>query len=200
MNEIPSDHPLRKLFRWATRSAFRFNRELHSDEVERYFSEWVLARFVHADNLYRIRNARGRRLGEVAEMLAAGSSGAKRPDRAERQEAAFHQHLGDYVLFMVGLFPEGILGRAEMPGTADGLAVKVGSLFQTWRSPIEFYTLQGQASYRKVYDLLGGSTAEGAALFQSLSERFGDYLNVMSLVRLNLESTSHFRELKGLVE
>jgi hypothetical protein len=104
------------------------------------------------------------------------------------------------VLFMVGLFPEGILGRAEMPGTADGLAVKVGSLFQTWRSPIEFYTLQGQASYRKVYDLLGGSTAEGAALFQSLSERFGDYLNVMSLVRLNLEATSHFRELKGLVE
>ncbi|GAB4388139.1 MAG: hypothetical protein Kow0025_05590 [Thermodesulfovibrionales bacterium] len=188
MREIPPGHPLRKLFRWATRNAFRFSEELHAEEIEDYLSDWILARFVHSDNLYIIRNAKGRKLGEVAGLMAAGAPGAE-------GELAVNQHIGDYVLFMAGLFPEGLTRHLSRPGSAEGLLIKTGAIFRPCKSPLEYYVLRGQASYRRAYDLAG----EKAWVFQRLSDHFGGYVSVMSLVRLNLEGSSFFRSLKDII-
>ena len=50
----------------------RFIDHVHLDEpsVTQYVSDMLVA-FVHVDNLYRIRNAQGRRLEDVGEMLTS---------------------------------------------------------------------------------------------------------------------------------
>ena len=61
-------HPLRKLFADLTRETFY--RELHhyDSEVAAYPVD-LLVGFTHVENLYKIRDAAGRRLEDVGEML-----------------------------------------------------------------------------------------------------------------------------------
>jgi hypothetical protein len=60
---VSPNHPLRRLF------ADLVAKELPGDhEVAAYVGD-LLIDFVHVDNLYRIRNCRGKRLEEVGEML-----------------------------------------------------------------------------------------------------------------------------------
>lgn len=53
---IPVAHPPRRLFTAITERSFRYLTELLVD-------------FTHIDNLYKIRNAQGRPVDEVVEML-----------------------------------------------------------------------------------------------------------------------------------
>ncbi len=68
----------------------------------------LLVGFTHVDNLYRIRDSRGRRLEDVGEMLLESYPliGGGSFDR----EREVRKHVGDYVLFMTGLFPESLEG------------------------------------------------------------------------------------------
>src|SRR5262245_48345223 len=72
-------------------------------DIARYVAE-VLLRFTHVDNLYRIRNAKGRRLESVAEMLIA--SNPLLEGRSFLYEREVRKHVGDYTMFLAGLFPE----------------------------------------------------------------------------------------------
>ena len=69
---IPKDHPLRQLFGELVRRHFIHSVQLHDSDVVEYVTG-VLTDFTHVDNLYRLRNARGRRIEEVAEMLVASN-------------------------------------------------------------------------------------------------------------------------------
>jgi hypothetical protein len=60
--------------------------------------------FVHADNLYRIRNRRGKRLEEVGEMLLESNPLLDAPSFEREREV--RKHIGDYTLFLTGMFPE----------------------------------------------------------------------------------------------
>jgi hypothetical protein len=189
MKEISENHPLRKLFRSATGNAFRFNQALRTDAIEEYFSEWLLARFVRWDDPWRAGNARGWRLAEPCGTPAPGG------DRMG--ELALHQHIGDYVLFMAGIFPEGLVRGC--PGRGEGLLVRLGGLYQPCKSPLDFYIRQGQASYRKASEFMREVSPDKAGVLGRLSQDFGAYVRVMSLVRLNLAAASLFGDLKGIV-
>ena len=95
---ISSQHPLRRLFTelvWG---------EIPADqEVAAYVAD-LLIDFVHADQLYRIRNARGKRLEEVGEMLV--ESNPLLDARSFSREREVRKHIGDYTLFLTGMFPE----------------------------------------------------------------------------------------------
>jgi hypothetical protein len=94
----------------------RFVEHVHLKEssVTKYVSD-MLGAFVHVDDLYRIRNVRGRRLEEVGEMLIA--SNPLLMATSFDQEREVRKHIGDYTLFMTGLFPESIVkaSRAKLP-------------------------------------------------------------------------------------
>ena len=76
----------------------------------------LLCRFVRMDAIFRMRDVRGRRLEEVAEMLAeAGGESVS----AER-ERAIHKHIGDFVLFWAGVYPE-FLRWLRSPSRKDHL-------------------------------------------------------------------------------
>ncbi|MEJ2192309.1 MAG: hypothetical protein P8Y39_08165 [Nitrospirota bacterium] len=195
--KISGEHPLRRTFREAARNAFRFHPELHTEDVETYFSEWLLLRFVHADNLQRIRTARGKRLHQIAQMLAEGA--LAREEGSRIREMAVYQHVGDYVLFMVGMFPEGLKRMVESPASMDALLVRVGSLYYPCSSTLDFCVLQGKAGYERASDAMTSVSPEKAGVLRSLARRFDGYVDVMSLVRVNLEGSAYFRNIKGII-
>ncbi|MCZ7599905.1 MAG: hypothetical protein M5U09_22220 [Gammaproteobacteria bacterium] len=64
----------------------------------------MLAAFAHRDRLYRIRQAGSQPVEEVGRMLAEGDLFLEA--RSFDREREVHKHVGDYTLFVSGLWPE----------------------------------------------------------------------------------------------
>jgi hypothetical protein len=86
---------------------------LNEPRVTRYISDMLVA-FANIDNLYRIRNAQGRRLEEVGEMLIESNPllAAASFDR----EREVRKHVGDYTLFTPCVRKEERLGASPVGG------------------------------------------------------------------------------------
>jgi len=156
--EIPEGHPLRQLFQKLTESSLE-STGLRDVELTVYISD-LLIRFVHTDNLYKLRNAAGERLVYIVDMLLAASEGDFQRKREVRK------HIGDYSLFILGLFPESLLRH---------------------RRPVspEYYVEQGKESYLVVAEL--DRYKPTAALFRKLSDKFEYCINALSLEKEYLQ-------------
>jgi hypothetical protein len=97
------DHPLRRLFAGLTEQTFTITLGVADPGLVDYLS-LLLSRFVHVDAIYRLRNAQGKRLEEVAEMMIEAQ--ALPPEGRTRRE--FHRHIGDFTLFWTGVYPEAL--------------------------------------------------------------------------------------------
>ena len=96
---------LRMLFAEVVREAFFNELRYYDSEVVTYVGN-LLMDFTSTEQLYRIRDAKGRRLEEVGEMLIESNPllAASSFDR----EREVRKHIGDYTLFFTGLFPESL--------------------------------------------------------------------------------------------
>lgn len=106
---------LQQFFRHQLQHGFRACGLSETGTID-YVSE-VLARFAHTRLLYALRDADGRPLEYIVDMLAAwqqaqegGRGGARHSARA----APIMRHVGDYTLFMSGLFRERLAARGEL--------------------------------------------------------------------------------------
>jgi hypothetical protein len=97
------DHPLRRLFTGLTEQTFMARLGLADPPLTDYLSE-LLSRFIHVDAVYRLKNATGRRLEEVAEMLIE----AEALPAEGRTRREYHRHIGDFTLFWTGVYPEAL--------------------------------------------------------------------------------------------
>ncbi len=90
--EIERNHPLRRLFAELVQRHFFEDVRVRDARVAGYVSG-LLTDFTHQDNLYKIRNARGKRLDDVGEMLIESNPmlDASSFDR----ERAVRKHIGD---------------------------------------------------------------------------------------------------------
>jgi len=172
---IERTHPLRKLFRNALDFGLKHN-PIDNVEVADYIEEQILCEFIHTDNLYRIRDADGRRLEDMADMLAEGN--VLLNAQSYQREFQVHKHIGDYTLFMLGMFPM-VLTRRR------GREFILGHLVVPGASLSEHYMLQGQRSYRIASELTHGD------IFQELSLNFALYKNILELVRIYIESENN---------
>lgn len=100
---IPDHHPLRRLFGALTEKCFVETLGWPDQTVTEYVSN-LLVEFAHTDRLYRIRNHRGKRLDTVVELLY--ESEVLLEAQSLEREREVHRHIGDFTLFMAGLFPE----------------------------------------------------------------------------------------------
>ncbi len=102
---ISPDHPLHRLFGVLVQRTFYVRFGMADAGLAAYLSD-LLTRFVHVDTIFRIRDARGRPLGEVAEMLAEVYA----PERVTSylREREVHRHIGDFTLFWTGVYPEAL--------------------------------------------------------------------------------------------
>jgi hypothetical protein len=99
----PSDHPLRRLFAGVTETTFQTQLGVADPRLIDYLSA-LLSRFVHVDMIHRLRDAVGRRLEQVADMVAEVA--AVPPEGRTARE--MHRHIGDFALFWTGVYPEAL--------------------------------------------------------------------------------------------
>jgi len=117
----------------------------------------ILTEFIHIDNVYKIKNARGKRLEEVGEMLLEAEESYAFGIPPAR-ELHIHKHIGDYTLFMVGLFPESL--ERFSPLSIDHIVD---------------YIKAGKEAYYAVSEYRYGYYAELSPIFRRLSDYFECY-------------------------
>jgi hypothetical protein len=148
----PPEHPLRRTFAGLAEHAFFSDLGVADPPLIDYLSA-LLARFIHNDEVYRLRGLSGRPLTELAEMVVE----AERLPAGGTARRDYYRHIGDFALFWTGLFPEAV-GRQRSRDSKDALVS---------------YTAQGKRGY-----LLTSRMEEErhhdaeAELFRRLSEQF----------------------------
>jgi hypothetical protein len=113
MAVIPTNHPLRRMFAGITEQTFIARLGIGDPALIDYLSE-MLARFIHMDELYRLRGSGGRRLEEVADMLLE----AEAMPSGGRTRREYFRHIGDFTLFWTGVYPD-LLERLQPQARKD---------------------------------------------------------------------------------
>src|SRR5438876_11499200 len=97
------EHPLRRLFAGLTEQTFMTNLGVADPQLVDYLSI-LLSRFVHLDALHRFKNAQGKRIEEVVDMILE----AEALPATGRTRREYHRHIGDFTLFWTGVYPEAL--------------------------------------------------------------------------------------------
>jgi hypothetical protein len=130
----------------------------------------LLLRFSSIENLYPIRDARGRTLEEVGEMLVASNPLLEGPSFDWEREV--RKHIGDFTLFFAGLFPEAVnqwrLRRQRLDALLD-------------------YIQTGKESYFIVSEFNLFEYKSSAPFFRKLSEEFERCVFGLNLVKRDFE-------------
>jgi hypothetical protein len=155
-----SHHALRKIFEILTEKNFYERLGWPDVHVTQYITD-LLVDFIHIENVYRLKSVAGKQLREVAQMLLEGENQGRAGARDREREV--HRHIGDYTLFMMGLFPE-YLKRLKSASAEAGLISHPDVLMD--------YVKVGKRSYQIVSEFTSGSFSEIAPLFRKLSEHF----------------------------
>ena len=156
-NKAP-DSQLRGFFHHSVRQSF-WQLGIHDATVAGYVAD-VLTEFARSENLYKMRARNGRKVDNVVEMLSQHS-----PQMADEsdllRERTRRKYVGDYALFMSGIFRQYVEGR--------------GSL--------SFYLQEGSRSYWTVSELDLSLYRTGYFLFQELASKFEYYSGALDYVR-----------------
>ena len=151
MTTLPVHHPLRRLFSGLTEHAFMSILGVTEPRLIDYLSE-LLARFLHSDAVYRLRDSAGKSISDVPEMIReAESLPATGSTRRE-----YHRHIGDFTLFWIGIFPEAI--RQRQTGWS--------------RDTFISYVAMGKRSYYIASTFEEGRFAEEVPILRRLSSDF----------------------------
>lgn len=159
---VSDGHPLREFFQTLVHNSVSVKMGLRDTDVENYLCD-LITEFMHTDAC-ALEDA-DRKIDDIVQMLFEGDVllGAGSFER-ERQ---VHKHVGDYIMFWGGVFPEH-LELMRKAGRPAGLINHVH---------------QGRASYHLVSTFVHGDHATEASLFKRLSEEFETYLFALHLVR-----------------
>ena len=160
------DHPLRRLFAGLTEQTFLTTLGVGDPPLIDYLSQ-LLARFIHLDAIFRLRNTQGKRLEEVADMMLEGES--LPPEGRTRREV--HRHIGDFTLFWTGVYPEA-LERLRNALSKDRFID---------------YCEQGKRSYYIASTFDEGAYREEAPVLRRLSDEFELYAYGLNQVRREWE-------------
>jgi hypothetical protein len=164
-----ADHPLRRLFAGVTEQTFMSTLGITDTHLIDYIS-LLLSRFIHMDSVHRLRDAQGRQLHDIVDMLLEAE--ALPPEGRTRRE--YHRHIGDFTLFWTGLYPDG-LRRLVSAFSKDQLID---------------YTAQGKRSYFIASTFDDDPYRAEAPVLRRLSEEFELCAYGLHQVRAELEKSS----------
>jgi len=166
-------HLLRRFFGILTERNFYEQLGWPDHRVIRYVAD-LLADFADMRRVYPFHPDTGIRATGIANLLLAAETGT-----SGVTEHLAHRHIGDFTLFMMGLFPEHLtrLKTRLATGCTDALIdyVKVGK-----RS----YSLAAELPEE-------GQASEEAALFRKLSDRFELCVAGVACIREDLRRRRH---------
>jgi len=151
---------LRRFFDRAVRASFR-DLALHDEPAASYLAD-LLTRFARTEHLLP-RGLTMPRLTTVVDMMLdihaawQGEGAQFHPEH----EVTVRQHIGDYTLFMTGVFPE----RVERVASTT------------------YYVQQGKRAYHFVSEHARARTGTTLPPFRRLSERFEHYAGALDYAR-----------------
>jgi hypothetical protein len=164
-----SQNPLRNYFRSVLHDVYGSKIRIQdSGVIEEYVAD-LLVRFLHQENIFSLRDAEGNRVESLTAMLEEADIRLKATSFDREREV--HRHIGDFLLFWSGLFPEML---TQIRG------------FQT-NDPDSEAALQGQFSYEIVSSFDHAPYGEEAPLFRRLATSFLDCREGLRLVRASFE-------------
>jgi hypothetical protein len=174
MGEIGDRHPLRQLLAEAIANSFGREVGMRDEEIWAYLAN-LLTDFCDTRNLYALKNAEGRSLDDVGEMLLEGDP-VFGPAASFDRERQVRKHIGDFTLFYSGMFPESInrfrLRHARLENLVDFVKAGKESYFVVSK--------YDQMEYRKV-----------APMFGRLSNNFETWVFGLNLVRKELDARQY---------
>ncbi len=152
--------PLKRFFGHTIRRSFG-DLQIHDEATGEYLAD-LLTRFARTDTLYPLTPT-GRRLETVAELLLEIQRvwEFESPHFNPVQERELRRHIGDYTLFMIGLFRERV----------EGMAVT------------GYYVREGKRAYRFVSEHDRASARPYAGLFKALADRFEGFAGALTYMR-----------------
>jgi hypothetical protein len=171
--DIGDGHPLRAFLADALDESLNHRLGIDEGEDVKEYLVGMLVRFLHTDSIFDIRNAQGRRVESVTEMVVEGDVRGN-ADSFER-EREVHQHIGDFLLFWSGVFPE-FLQYLKAPTSRDALV-----------DVIE----QGRFSYHVASTFEYPPHEREAETFKKLSAHFVEYQYGLRLVRSSFDGFAH---------
>ncbi len=170
---VSQEHELRRLFHEVVGECYTEGIGITDSEMTSYVAD-MLTEFCEAEHLYKIRNGQGRPLEDVGEMLLE-SDPVFGPAHSFDREREVRKHVGDYSLFLAGMFPEAIHRRMQRH-RLNGLLELV---------------MAGKQSYFVVSKFDVGEYAAEAELFGNLAERFESCVYGLNLVRAELDKRKY---------
>ena len=168
MAMVGRDHPLARLFATVCERSLERGAGVDDPVIADYLAA-LLLRFAHVHNLHRIRDAAGRPLDDVGEMLLEADPLDRAPSFEREREV--RRHIGDYTLFWLGLFPEHLHRHAT---------TRVPDLYVDWAAT-------GRESYRIVAAFTVGPHAAEAPLFARLSDLYDRCVLALHFTKRELE-------------
>jgi hypothetical protein len=170
---IPESNPLQRFFKEVIERNYD-EVGVRSAEVHDYVAN-LLTEFCEAETLYKIKNAGGRPLCDVGEMLLE-SDPVYGPAPSFDRERQVRKHIGDYSLFFTGMFPQGLnhyrLRRTRMESLID-------------------FVKAGKESYYIVSKFEHFEYAKVAPLFRKMSCEFERLVYGLNQVKNELEEMQH---------
>ena len=171
---IPEAHPLQELFTELVHHHFDRDIGLRDAEMQDYIAN-VLSEFCEVEQLFKLRNEQGRQLSDVGEMLLEADP-VYGPAPSFDRERQVRKHLGDYILFLSGMFPESInhyrLRRCRLENFVD-------------------FMKAGKESYYIVSKFDQFEYANLAPLFGKLAQEFESCVYGLRLVKSDLDEMQH---------
>jgi len=171
---IPESHPLQQLFVELVGRHYAEEIGLRDHQIVNYVAH-LLAEFCDAEELFGIRNAEGKPLTDVGDMLVE-SNPVFGPAPSFDRERQVRKHIGDYTLFFTGMFPESInhfrLRRNRLENFVDWIKA-------------------GKESYYIVSKFEHFEYAKVAPLFANLSRNFEQCVYGLNLVKNELQEMQH---------
>ncbi len=146
---MTGEEALRRLFAALTEHTFQTELGVADPPLTDYLTE-LLVRFARSEAVTGYRDAEGRRLTQVVDMLQEAEHRHAKPRRE------LLRHIGDYTLFWTGVFPEA-LPRLQAPDRKDHLIS---------------YEQQGRTSYLIASRFEEQPFEEEAPVLRRLSEEY----------------------------
>ncbi|HEX3892878.1 MAG TPA: hypothetical protein VHW46_09935 [Terracidiphilus sp.] len=162
-------HPLEPFFQQAVRNSYEGKLGLHDPDMMGYVAH-LLCEFSQSDKLYKMRDAMGRPIEELQAMLLASDPvlGTASSFDAER---ALRKYIGDFALFVGGMYPEAMASGRRRRGTHASLPELIRA---------------GKESYFIVSQFNLFEYEQEAPLFGRLADSFERCILGLALVREDL--------------
>ena len=168
-------HPLEPFFQQVVRNNYEGKLGLHDPGVTGYVAR-LLCDFCEADNLFSLKDETGRPIEELEDMVRAADP-VNGSAASFDEERALRKHIGDYALFVAGMYP-------EATGSNRRLRLHYPSLGELIRAGKESYYIVSQFNLFE-YE-------QEAPLFARLSDRFERWILGLTLVREELAPRKAF--------